>query len=232
MSDSFLAIEKQALWNSVLSPDIQYDVLVVQFLTNKLDLDYLSANYSDIDKEHCISIIIDALLATPIPKVKELLASIPFDRKISADNIPEFSNFATAAVYLPEILLSADLPLTNRELGYSLFSETKNDIAAEKYGQTHGNLSWQLGLASIVRNNHKKFFCATPLTQKFCQLDQSKKIELLQRLCFRIPIIHAASVSDYPTDTVDINLKTVLAKSTFIRRRSNVLEVLAFALGE
>lgn len=117
-------------------------------------------------------------------------------------------------------------------MGYSLFSETKSDGAAEKYGQNHGNLAMQLGLAATAKMERKTVYCPTPLTAKYCQLDQTKKMELLQRLCFRIPIIQIAVTSETPIITIDECLQKILAKSTFMRRRSNVLEVLAFALGE
>ena len=75
-------------------------------------------------------------------------------------------------------------------------------------------------------------YIPTPLTAQYCKLEQDKKMELLQRLCFRIPIIQIAAKSETPVDIIEEYLQKTLAKSTYIRRRSNVLEVLAFALGE
>lgn len=235
MIHDFLAsnnTENRELWDNVLNQTIPSDTIVLQFLMGKLDLDYLSGNYQTDEKESCITTLVNSLLSTPISRIRELLSSEPFTNRVSADNIPQFSNFATAVIYLPELLLLSRTQLTYREMGYSLFSETKGDVAAEKYGQNHGSLARQLGLAAIQKKDHKNVYCPTPLTAKYCQLEQTQKMELLQRLCFRIPIIQIAVVSETPTDAVDECLQKNLAKSTYTRRKSNVLEVLAFALGE
>lgn len=232
MVNDFLATENRKLWDNVLSQLTPSDTIVLQFLVGKLDLDYLSANYQTDEKEKCIATLMDSLLSTPVSRIRSLLSSEPFANEVFAANIPQFSNFATAVIYLPELLLSSHTQLTYREMGYLLFSETKSDGAAEKYGQNHGNLAMQLGLASITKIDHKNVYCPTPLTAKYCQLEQDKKMELLQRLCFRIPIIQIAAISETPTDAIDECLQKTLAKSTYIRRKSNVLEVLAFALGE
>lgn len=232
MIDDLLAVEKKKLWDNALSQRVPTDSIVLQFLTGKLDLDFLSANYETAEKEKCIVALIDVLINTPISKIKSLLLSEEITTEVSATNIPQFSNFASAVIYLPELLLASHVPLTYRELGYSLFYETKSDGAAEKYGQNHGNLAMQLGLASIVKKGNRKGFCATPLTVQYCQLEQSKKMELLQRLCFRIPIIQIAARSETPVYTIDEFLQKTLAKSTYMRRKANVLEVLAFSFGE
>ena len=57
-------------------------------------------------------------------------------------------------------------------------------------------------------------------------------MDLLQRLCFRIPIIQIAATSETPIDTIDEYLQKALAKSTYSRRKPNVIEILTFALGE
>lgn len=232
MIDDLLAVEKKMLWDNILSQRAPSDIIVLQFLVGKLDLDFLSANYKPAEKEMCIVALIDVLINTPISKIISLLLSEGIATEVSATNIPQFSNFASAVIYLPELLLISHVPLTYRELGYSLFSETKSDGAAEKYGQNHGNLAMQLGLASSTKIGNRKGFCSTPLTVQYCQLEQSKKMELLQRLCFRIPIIQIAARSATPVDTIDECLQKTLAKSTYMRRKANVLEVLAFSFGE
>ncbi len=232
MTNNFLARENKIRWNNVLSQAIPSDTIVIQFLIGELDLDDISVNYQKEEKEKCITTLVNVLLGTPVSRIRELLSAEQFTAEVSASNIPQFSNFATAVIYLPELLLISHTPLTYREMGYLLFSETKSDGSAEKYGQNHGSLARQLGLASIEKKDHKSIYCPTPLTAKYCQLEQSEKMELLQRLCFRIPIIQMAAVSETPTDTIDECLKKTLAKTTYLRRRSNVLEVLAFALGE
>lgn len=232
MINDFLTSDARKQWDNVLNQTMPSDAIVLQFLIGKLDLDYLSTNYSTDEKEKCITTLVSSLLSTSISRIRELLASEPFTNEVSAANIPQFSNFATAVIYLPELLLISSTQLTYREMGYSLFSETKSDGAAEKYGQNHGSLARQLGLASIKKVEHKNIYCPTPLTAKYCQLEQGPKMELLQRLCFRIPIIQIAAVSETPTDAIDECLQKTLAKSTYMRRKSNVLEVLAFALGE
>ena len=232
MINDLIAIDQKKIWNKVLNYEISSDMIVLQFIIGNLDLNYLANNYQYDEQEKCVITLVNALLSTPISRIRLLLTSEPLENKVSAANIPQFSNFATAVIYLPELLLTTRTYLTYREMGYMLFSETKSDGAAEKYGQNHGSLAVQLGLASITKCEHKKVFCQTPLTYQYCQLEYAKKMELLQRLCFRIPIIQIAATSEKPNIAVDECLKNNLAKTTCIRRRSNVLEVLAFALGE
>lgn len=232
MGNNFLAESKQESWDNVLNQTATSDTIVLQFLVGQLDLDYLSASYKPEEQEKCISTLISSLLGTSISALRDLLSSNKIAHEISAANIPQFSNFATAAIYLPELLLNSHTQLTYREMGYALFSETKSDGAADKYGQNHGSLAVQLGLATTIKACRKSAFCATPLTAEYCKLEHSSKMELLQRLCFRIPIIRVASISDAPAKLIDEYLLKALAKSTYIRRKSNVLEVMAFALGE
>lgn len=232
MSNSSLAMDKKMLWDDVLLQTMPRDSIVLQFLIGKLDLDYLSENYTKGETEKCIAALIEALLGTSIPRVKSLLSTVHLSSEVSAANIPQFSNFATAVIYLPELLLASQTQLTHIEMGYSLFSASKSDGAAEKYGQNHGNLAMQLGLASVTKKGRKTAYGPTPLTMQYCQLEQAEKMELLQRLCYRVPIIQVAAVSETPTHIVDEYLQKNLAKTTYRRRKSNVLEVLAFALGE
>ena len=188
MGNNFLAEGNQKSWDNILNQTAPSDAIVLQFLSGQLDLDYLSANYKPDEQKNCISTLIESLLGTSIPALRKLLSSNEITSEISAANIPQFSNFATAAIYLPELLLNTRNQLTYREMGYALFSETKSDGAADKYGQNHGSLAIQLGLATTIKICRKSVFCATPLTAEYCKLDHSSKMELLQRLCFRIPI--------------------------------------------
>lgn len=232
MSNDSIAIEPGALWDNVLSQITPSETIVLQFFAGSLDLDYLSANYKANEQEKCVTILIGSLMGTSIKRIRELLSSVPLKKDVTAANVPQFSNFATAVIYLPELLLISKTQLTYREMGYSLFSETKSDSAAEKYGQNHGSLAMQLGLATITKKGNKSLLCPTPLTAKYCQLAQPEKMELLQRLCYKIPVIQKAAISETPTDVINEYLQKTLAKSTYIRRKPNVLEVLAFALGE
>lgn len=231
MNANSLEISQEDRWRSVLCGESSAEDIAFDYLAGKLALNRLAGK----DKEMAckgIDALINALVNTPIFRIRQRLAvgyTVPC---ITASNIPQFSNFASVAVYLPTLLVSAKEPITYCELGYALYSDTKNDGAAIKYGQNHGNLAVQLDLAQFVKKENKKAFKATILTSKYCKLEQCEKMELLQRLCFKIPIVQAATISENPIATVEDLLAKVLAKSTRDRRRANVLEVLAFALGE
>lgn len=232
MNKDSLTKETRELWDNVLSQKMPSEAVVLQFLVGKLDLDYLSAHYQADEQEKCISTLMNYLLNTSIKRIRELLSSVPLTIEVSAANVPQFSNFATAVIYLPELLLISQTQLTYREMGYSLYSETKTDGSAEKYGQNHGSLAIQLGLATNKKIGNKSVFFPTPLTAKYCRLEHANKMELLQRLCYRIPVIQKGAISETPVDIVDECLRKTLAESTYKRRKPNVLEVLAFALGE
>lgn len=231
MNASFLEISQEDQWRSVLCGKSSAEDITFDYLTGKLTLNFLAEKDEAIIYKG-MNVLINALVAIPISRIRKLLAvgyAVPC---ITASNIPQFSNFASVAVYLPTLLASAKEPITYCDLGYALYSDTKNDGAAIKYGQNHGNLALQLDLAQITKKEHKRAFEATILTSAYCKLEQCEKMNLLQRLCFRIPIIQVAAISENPTATVEGLLTKFLAESTRNRRRSNVLEVLAFALGE
>lgn len=231
MNANSLEISQGDRWCSVLCGESSAEDIAFDYLAGNLALNHLAGK----DKEMAckgIDALINALVNTPIFRIRQRLSvgyTVPC---ITASNIPQFSNFASVAVYLPTLLVSAKEPITYCELGYALYSDTKNDGAAIKYGQNHGNLAVQLDLAQLVKKENKKAFKATILTSKYCILEQCEKMELLQRLCFKIPIVQAATISENPIATVEDLLAKVLAESTRDRRRANVLEVLAFALGE
>lgn len=235
MDASSLAIEQKNLWRFVLKEKVSPDAMILNYLTGKLilkDLVEESENQQQKIIDEGITILISALTNTPIPRIIELLTSVPVEPSISASNIPQFSNFASAAMYLPTLLIDAQTPITYCEMGHALYSETKSDLAAEKYGQNHGNLAVQMDLAQLTKKGQKKAFEPTILTPKYCQLKQEEKIEVLQRLCFKIPIIQVASISKDPIAKIDECLGKALAESTRDRRRANVNEILAFALGK
>lgn len=231
MNASFLDISQKDRWRSVLCGKSSAEDITFDYLTGKLALNYLTGKDETIIYKG-INILINALVTIPISRIRKLLASGHTVPCITASNIPQFSNFASVAVYLPTLLASAKEPITYCDLGYALYSDTKNDGAAIKYGQNHGNLAQQLDLAQITKKECKKAFEATLLTSAYCKLEHYEKMDLLQRLCFRIPIIQAAAISENPTATVEGLLAKALAESTCNRRRPNVLEVLAFTLDE
>lgn len=230
MADDALQIDE---WTVILNGSKSDDEIVTDYLTGKIDFQTLTKcdnDFSENQKNEAVEIVIESLNHKPIDRIQELLKSKECIEKIVPANIPQFSNFASATIYVPELLVNSDEPYSYQQLGYSLFGDAKSDAAATKYGENHGKMAVLLDLATIEKGDHGKEFKPTVLAYHYCQMEQNEKMDLLTRLCYRIPIIQISALNDDPEKTAEQHMQRVLSYSTFLRRRSNTLEVLAFAL--
>lgn len=226
--------EQMALWKRLINNEMSNDEIVIDYLVNELQFQFLIEHgiVGDITRQQeLVARIVNALLSTSTTRIRELLRSKNLVNGVSPANVPQFSNFASAAVYVPELLCDNDW-ISYKELGHLLFSESKSDGAATKYGENHGKIAVAFDLAYIKKNGSTRGFSPTLLTKYYCNLEQNEKMELLTRLCYRIPIIQMAVISDDPHKEVDYVLPKVLAESTYQRRRPNVFEILALAIDE
>lgn len=219
-------------WKSILSSEAKKEDIVSDYLLKDIDFEYLTfdRNFTAEQKKKAVSIVVECMLNTSIDRIKSLLCYKNAIVEVSPANIPQFSNFASAAIIVPEILNKTNEPYSYEKLGYFLFSDAKSEAAATKYGENHGKMAVLLDLAILKKENGINVFESSALTNMYCNLEQDLKMKLLTRLCYRIPIIQEAIVTENPQKTVENSMQRVLAYSTYMRRKANTLEVLAFAL--
>lgn len=235
--DSCLSVKvnQYNAWKSVIENRIEPEAIATQFLTDQIQIDYFSECEDELSKpETTIAMhrVIEALNSLSVDQIRSLLKNCGYLKEVSAASIPQYSSFALAAMCVPDVLISSDTALSFRELGYKIYPGSKSDTAADKFGENHGKFATLIGLARVTKKNNHKAFAPSSLTDLFCKIEQTEKMDLLQRLCFRIPIIQHAVITSNPQKVIDKYLQQLLSTTTANRRRTNVMEVLAFALGE
>ncbi len=167
------------------------------------------------------------LLALPLEKIPALLLQYSAIHEVTTGNIPQLSDLSIALYRVPRVLVEANVPLSYEELGSSIYPSRLSG-AQGKYGEGHGKLATALDLASCAKQNHHWRFASAPMGKLFCELPQEDKDQLLQRLCYRVPIIQHMVTSNDPIAEMDRCL-SILAETTRKRRRRNVLDLYAFA---
>ena len=228
-------IRQQEKWEAVIQKTLDTDTIAIDYLTDQLQFQFLyehKIEFTNDDILIAVNTVIETLENITIPQIRRLLKNNNSLKNVASSNIPQYSNFALAVICVPEKLANSNTSFTYQELGYELLPDTKSDGSAYKFGENHGNLAMLVDLASITKKNNLKAFTTSVLTKKYCHLENKEKMELLQRLCFRIPIIQHSVVTPNPKKTVDTYLSQHLSQATISRRRSNVLDILDFALGD
>lgn len=224
---------QQNIWISILNGSMDCSTVAISYLTGQAQTEFLTRNRDKIFCEQvlkAVNILISSLMNVSIQQLRSEFKSCKDLKIIEKSNIPQFSNFATAAVCVPEVLVRSKTVLSYKELGAELSPDSKSKYAMEKYGENHGKLAALLGLAEIKKGAGCNKFIPSALSNRYCQMAQCDKMVLLTRLCYRIPFVQHAVVTDNPEQFVSDSLRTLLAPSTFNRRISNAQEILAFAL--
>ncbi len=207
------------------------DVQIVQaFLKNKLKPDAVENNTQLLDLGiDYASVVLNAFLHVPLYRFPQLLVDIPCRDSLIAADIPQFSNLETAMYYIPKLLIENE-SLTYRELGMRIYP-CKSIGAAAKYGENHAKLTVGLGLAKTTKKSGQIYIIKTDLTGLFCELPQSDKSDVLQKLCFRLPIVQEAARKKEWRIALKENL-SFLTDSMVQRRMHCCVELISFALGE
>ena len=224
-----------SIWSSLLSDKMTLAEIAIAYITQQVDFQYVTLNsndYSESARSCMVDKVSNALLSFSPWDMRSLIRRADQLAAIASNNIPQFSSFPTAAVCVPDQLMPRTAPISWVDLGYALFPSSVSDGAAIKYGENHGKMAALLDLALPVKEKGKGAFLPTVFTPFYCNLPQTDKMNLLVKLCFRIPIVQQAVIADDPYTKIDQLLHQYLAESTYLRRRSNVLEVLHFALEE
>lgn len=145
-------------------------------------------------------------------------------KTIQTDWIPQFSNIDDLYRVLRIISDSPEKDLTWGKLGYYLCPVGSKTGAKNKYGENHYKLAVQLGLANqgmplSLTNLGKAFYASV--------LGSEKRKEFIGKLAMRIPVIQEALIAaELGRFNMLSYLKTFLAESTALRRRSSITQLL------
>lgn len=197
-------------------------------MQEKMVVQYLKGSACCHD-EKAAKAIFDALVSIPLNDFPALLIKHAALCEVTTGSIPQFSDPTVSFYRIPKILAEkAPSTISYVELGAMIYP-SKGLGAQGKYGENHGKLAVALDLASCVKSNGHWVFGTTAMGRFFCKLKQDEKDQLLQRLCYRIPIIQHMVVSADATTEMEVCL-SILSESTRNRRRSNVLDLYDFAI--
>ena len=169
----------------------------------------------------------DALLELKLEEIPALFLKHKALCEVTSGSIPQLSDLAVALYRVPKVLLEAGAPLSYEELGKQIYP-SQSSGAQGKYGEGHGKLAVALDLASCTKQNGHWVFGTTIMGKYFCGLKQEEKDQLLQRLCYRVPIIQHMAISSDPRMEMETCF-AILSESTRNRRRRNVLDLYDFA---
>lgn len=180
------------------------------------------------EDEKTAKTICDALLMLRLDEIPSLLLKYKAVCEVTKGNIPQYSDLTVALYMVPQKLCAASAPLSYEELGASIYP-CRSIGAAGKYGEGHGKLAVLIGLAQCKKTEGKQQFILTAMGCYFCKLQQEDKDNLLQRLCYKVPIVQHMVTQKEPIKTLEKCL-SILSESTQKRRYRNVLDVYAFAI--
>lgn len=221
-------VQSENLLNRIIEGQIDDYSIAELYLTKQIDLQ--SKELNDETAHEVAKRILEAILAIPIPEFTQILAKYEGIEPIVPAEIPQFSNIESAAIYLPSLLNTAEHPLTYLEVGYNLH-ECASDGAAKKYGENHAKLCISLGLGKSEVYNGLAAISRSHICKAFCEYSDEMRFDIVQRLCFRIPIVRDIALSNDREQAIKDKMN-VLSKSTQRRRLHNLYELLSFALNE
>lgn len=167
------------------------------------------------------------LISIPISEFILCIDKVP---NFTPDSIVQFSNLDNAITQVCRVLNFKKDGMTFCELGKEIIKAVEYG-ACNKYGENHSKVAEEINMVYFEKTGSIKVY----LTQfgKFSiNLSSEDRIELMKRLMLRNDfiktLIYYAS-NEYVVSYMDIAQK-VLSKSTALRRKSNVRQIVNYIL--
>ena len=216
-------------WKELIEDENRHEELLRKYFSKEIDLQCLRYCNSECDQngETLAKQFIQILLKTSVSKIVEIIRSTKSRESVTAENIPQFSDLATAMYLVPKVLCETHAPISYAKMGRAILGGEKNDIADKKYGENHGKLAALLDLAVVSKDSVSATIYQSVLGEAFCSLSMQEKDEILTRLCLRIPIIQNAMCSNDEELSLQ-NDMAILSATTRTRRMSNVRDLINF----
>ena len=170
-----------------------------------------------------------AILQVPIEDVLNVVKNEVISRELTPADVPCFSSFDMGAHRLNELLEFEPNGLSFSEAGYQLMNSVQ-DGARKKYGENHSKLATIMSLVEISYTHRTAIITPTAWGRFLTSYDLMQKKNVLQKLILRdlcVKIIVKGALNG-PVDYRSI--VSFLAKSTAIRRRSNVKYLVEYVL--
>ncbi|MDP4152575.1 MAG: hypothetical protein Q8865_03915 [Bacillota bacterium] len=172
--------------------------------------------------------VIELILNTSVEDIFKIIdQNQPILLPITSANIPQFSKADEIFSVLRVVIDSRMEDLNHEKIGYYLCSKNAKAGARVKYGENHYKLAAQLGLTTEI-----KPLAATDLGMAYYLTESSaKRSNIKKKLALRIPLIQQALIlAEDSTFNIAEYMLRYLSKSTMLRRRSNIRELLQYIM--
>lgn len=204
--------------------DLEENTRICNFLMKEYDSDTILRCGTEIE----INEAVDALFNIPIEKFLIALSNLDCMKKLTPNDVPQFSNFDHSINRVPELLQFTNVGLSFYEVGYQI-TKAKNINACIKYGENHTKLANMVSLVNISKTR-PAIVTSSSLGKYLIAYSLNEKKDLLRKLmlrnCFIQKIINMAM-----DDKINyFEVTNFLSETTRIRRRSNVKYLVKFIL--
>lgn len=209
-------------WESSLF-DIEKNIEFTRKFLNKDD-ESLEVFYNGKPEE--LVYVCRFLLNLPI---RNFIYCINHDVECSAEMIVQYSNLNNAIIDVPRVLKFSDKALTFAEIG-KIIINAKELGACKKYGENHAKLASELSMLKLERSGLTRAII-TNFGDFSVSLSDDDRIELVKRLAIRNVFIQKMIFLSKKGFVSYMNIACmILSKSTALRRKSNVKQLLSLIL--
>lgn len=168
-----------------------------------------------------LSMVFAALSQVPIEEFFDIVKTDAISRNLTPADVPCFSNFDMGAHRLNELLEFEPEGLSFSDAGYQLMNSVK-DGARKKYGENHSKLATTMSLVEISYAHRTAVITPTAWGRYLVNYDLAQKKDVLQKLLLRDLCVKSIVKEALHGPVTYRNIVSFLARSTAVRRRSNV----------
>ena len=170
-----------------------------------------------------------AISQVPIEEMLDVVKTEENSKELTPADVPCFSNIDMGAHRLNELLEFEPNGLSFSDAGYQLMNSIQ-DGARKKYGENHSKLAAIMSLVEISYAHRTALITPTVWGKFLSNYELAQKKNVLQKLLLRDSCIKTIvkQALNGPTDYREVVF--FLAKSTAIRRRSNVKYLVEYVL--
>lgn len=148
--------------------------------------------------------------------------------ELNASDVPCFSNLDSGISRVNELLAFSHNGLTFEQLGYQLINSSTSG-ARIKYGENHAKLAKLMDLVCFSSDRPAKVY-PTALGNYLISVPINNKREALKKLMLRNPCIQNLISGAHHGKIRFSDVVPFLTRSTMIRRRTSVRELISFIL--
>lgn len=195
--------------------------VIKAFFNDEISLNL--ADYSDEEEyDKTIRRVVALLSSYSTQQIVDILKLTYSHKKVSAGNIPQYSDLSVALYDTPKMLSKLDkTDISYEEMGRLLWPTKRQQGADKKYGENHAKTAALIGLTSVYKGNIN----ITDFGKLFLSLNPAQQAILIPVLWLRVPLFYNFFCSNKSENVLNNDIST-LADSTQKRRLSNIRTII------